>query len=544
MRIKDETIEAVRSIPISEVIKTEGGELKKVGREYQSLCVWHNDSNPSLTINDDKGLCFCFVCGGGSDSIDYVQQLHGLTFAETIEHIASRNGVDVRYDEVDNKEAVARARQKRAEQEKLLRDQSEFCRLLGSPNGFNALKVLRERGVSDEAIKHFNIGYSEHGHFSNRITLPIYDHKGQLVGFTGRRLSDTGQYVDPQKYKNSSASLLFDKSRLLFNESNAVKAARTSGSIIFVEGHFDVVTLWQQGIENVVATQGTSSPLPSTIERLKRNVSRFILCFDADEGGVKAIEHFMKTCSSYVFSGSISVSIAAIPSGKDPDQCVRDGVDFQSIIDSSSSWFDWQIDRWLDSVDRTDSAGFSATEKSIRSFVDAIQSPALRQFYIDKVSSALFQDKKSATKIAREWITDSSRRRTEKAWFRPDESWTRGLVEKRIVRMFIHFPGKRESCRPLMQKLEHPAYRWLWERIVELENCSSVEVDRGMVMAVICCCEPELTRALRPLVLPTIRLSDSDAILEHAKTILSQPMLSQDNSSELNDAFELLDSRF
>lgn len=517
MAIKESTIEKVRRVPMTDVLTSEGIAFKRIGREVVTICPWHNDTNPSLTVNDDKNICFCFACGGGTDAIAYVRQKFSLTFTEAVERIAEKNDVAVEYDNLDPEEALRIAAERRKAFDEINNTHLRFRNAIKNEVcGFEARQWLLQRGITPEASREFQIGWSNFGYFVDRVIVPIHDHRGVLVGFTGRKL---GEGVSQQKYKNSPASSIFDKGSLLFNEHRALQEAKTVGHLVFVEGHFDVISMWQHGIRNVVATQGTAGPTPQTIKRIIRHCRRFVLCYDGDDGGRTAIEHFIKVAGPLACNGEVTVTVAQLPEGKDPDDCIRSGIDIHSIIENAPQWLDWQIDCWLAGVDRSDTHRFAKIESAIRELVEAIKSPALRQYYVDKASKVLAMDQKAAAKLAQAWNKSLPRLSHVSSWHKPNPSWVRHQVERRALRSYIHFPAMRDRLRPLMGALQGPSHVWLWRRIEELEAYAQ-SFDKGMVSAVLAVCEPAYTRSLRSVVIPTIKMEMNDGIIDHTERVL------------------------
>lgn len=525
MAIKESTIEKVRRVPITDVLTSEGIEFKRIGREVVTICPWHNDTNPSLTVNDDKNICFCFACGGGTDAIAYVRQKFSTTFAEAVERIAEKNSIAVEYDDLDPEEALRIAAERRKVFDDIKNTHAGFRDAIRNEVcGFQARQWLLERGLSPQTSREFEIGWSNYGYFSNRVTIPIHDHRGVLVGFTGRKIDKD---VSVQKYKNSPASSVFDKGSLLFNEHRALQVARTVGHLVFVEGHFDVISMWQHGIQNAVATQGTAGPTPQTIKRIMRYCRRFILCYDGDEGGRSAIEHFIKTAGPLACSGELNITVAQLPEGKDPDDCIRSGISLHSIIENAPQWLDWQIDCWLAGVDRSDTHHFAKIEAAIRTLVESIKSPALRQHYVDKASKVLAMDAKAAAKLAQSWSKSLPRLSSAGSWHRPKPAWVRHQVERRALRSYIHFPLIRSRLRPAMQSLQSPSHIWLWCRIEELERYTE-SFDASMVSALLAVCEPAYTRSLRSVVVPTIKMEINDGIIDHTEHVLLSSIQTSD----------------
>jgi DNA primase len=529
MKIKKATLETVKAIPISAVLESEGIRLKRVGREYLTKCPWHNDTNPSLTINDDKNICFCFVCKGGSDAIAFIQQKLGLSFSEAVERIAQKHSIEFLIED-ENPEVTRRERLKRQLViDELQKAQEAFRQNLKDPKAARIRQILLDRNVSPETAREFGIGFANAGFFASRITVPIYDHVGSLVGFSARAtlLDQT------PKYKNSSASDIFDKSKLVFNEHRALPAIREADSVIFVEGHFDVISMHQAGIRNVVAMQGTGAPDINVIKRLASRTKRFILCYDSDDGGMKATEQFLKIAGPMACRGELTITVASMPQGTDPDQCINDpSIDLYGIIANAPPWLDWQLDVWLKNLDRSDTHRFSLIEKAIRDLIQSIQSPALRQFYIDKASKNLVNDAKSARELAVQWAEAIPRTSTKRRWERPTPSQTRLIAEKRLIRLYIHAPELRTYCLPLFDRIQSPVYRWLANRISEIEE-TSAELNSDNIMAILLSAEPHYLRQLRPVAMPTIKIEKSGGVLRHIEdTLCKEIILSDDYSNQ------------
>lgn len=519
--ISDYTVKAVKDIPITTVLDSQGVEYKKIGKEATTLCPWHNDRNPSLTINDDKSLCYCFVCQTGDDGIGFIQAKFGLSFAEAVEKIAIANTIEVIYENLNPELALKEARRKVQLMNQLTTEHESYRKFLKDPRAQRIRDILYERNIEPATSKHFELGYCPRGFFGDRITIPIRDHIGTLVGFAGRATSDA---VKP-KFKNSENNEYFDKSKLVFNEHRAIQHIREADSLVFVEGHFDVISLWQYGIKNVVALQGTATPSESILHRLARRTKRFILCFDADEGGMKATEAFIKAAGPMACRGELNLSVAQLPGGKDPEDCINNELDLFAIIESAKPWLDWQLDVWLKSIDRSDMARYTEIESRIRLLVESIHSPTLRQYYIDKASLALSTDQESASKAAREWAQNTSSVKSRRRWIKPSPLDTRAMAERRLLRLYVHSPELRTDLKELMDKLHSPAHKWLWQRLMEIEEfCDGTDMVKSL-LAIYCVAEPHYTRQLRPIAMPTIKIHQDSGIMSHIKNVLSQELV-------------------
>jgi len=322
LAISDKTIDAVKSLPISEVLIGEGVAVKRVGREGVCHCVWHEDTNPSLTISDQKGFVFCHVCRASGDSINYIKTKFGLSFREAVERIASKNGIQVAYVD-ENSEEYERRRKEREEAYDIVnKKQSSYRQQLAESQ--RAKDFIKSRKILPATSREFALGYDKR---RNRLTVPIHNSSGKLVGFTGRSIGG-----EKPKYVNTENNVIFNKSDIVFNEYRALESIREAGECVFVEGHIDVIMFHQHGIRNVVALQGTASPDAAVLNRLVKRTKRFVLCMDGDEGGRQAVGKFLAATESLSLSGKLDVRIVTLPDGKDPDDCLKEDIDMRSLV--------------------------------------------------------------------------------------------------------------------------------------------------------------------------------------------------------------------
>jgi DNA primase len=515
--LSSQTVEAVRSVPITSILESEEIHFKKIGREAVTLCPWHNDSRPSLTINDEKGLCFCFACGGGSDGISYIQQRFNLSFSEAVERIAERHSIEI----IDDQASAEEQRRRKAKIESLRaalsRRHERYRAALMGASGQAARDWILERGFTPEASRTFELGWNPSREDGDRVMIPVHDHAGRLVGFSGRVI-DPG-YSGKEKYKNSADSEIFNKSSIFFNEHRARLPARDSGLMIIVEGHLDVVSLWCAGFSNVVAIQGTAPPSESAFRRLFSSCQNFAICMDSDGAGRLAVTRLIGAMGPASCRGEINISVIGLPEGMDPGDCIEQGLDFGALVESARPWLDWQIDSWLAGLDRTDTRSFSQAEKAIRELVASIRSPALRQYYVDRTSAVLASSPQAAVSLARGWMSSLPPIVQASLWRRPDPQWIRLQAERRALRLYVHFPGLREELAPLMGFLGGAAHCWFWKRLQELESLNPA-FGPGEAAAVLVVSEPRHTRVIRPLVQPTIELRSDRAAVDHIKRVL------------------------
>lgn len=520
MAVSSDTIEKIKSLPVSTILEAEGVFLKRVGREYVTHCLWHEDSNPSLTISDDKGFVFCHVCQAHNDAIGFIQKKYGITFRESCERIASVNNINMVFVDEDEEAYKKKRDQIQKELKNVQKVQENYRSNLKTSQ--IAIDFIVARGIKPEVSRYFGLGFDI---IEQRLTIPVQDYKGNIVGFTARAINDE---VKP-KYKNTQNNLVFNKSTLVFNEYNASDQIREQDECIFVEGHIDVITLWQNGVKNVVALQGTASPSFEVIKRLTRKTNRFVLCMDSDTGGQLAVSKFLEAVQSFTLSGELEVRIATLPVGMDPDDFIKSGGDIKEVIVDALPWLDWILDKWLNDLNFNDKIKIQKVETSIRELFSKIQSPALRAHYYDKASIRLAQNKQAlAAEIAKSFHEHQVDQKLKSKWDVPDIEFTRKLVEKRAIRLYIHNPEYRWVLKPLFDDLKFANMIWLWNRIKEVESYSQDGLCVDALMAVLAVAEPQYLQQLRPILVPTININDNELQIAHIEDIMTHDSIDVD----------------
>lgn len=320
---------------VGEVVK-----LTKKGSSYFGLCPFHNDNNPSMSVNSDKKMFNCFSCNTKGNVIYFYSRFNNLSEDQATIALAKRLGIEI--SEASTKEAI--------KQERLLKVMDEATKfysfyLNNSEEGLVAKKYLNDRGLDDEIIKKLRIGLASNAKnylhlalkqkncseldqielglvknnekneiydvFRNRIIFPIENNEGKVVGFSGRIYTDSNQ----AKYINSTENAIFHKGQILYNFHNAISHIRQHDEIIIFEGFMDVIAGMKAGIEHSVATMGTAltNDHIKAILNLTKNI---VLCFDGDDAGINAMKRSALLFANF---GIIPKSIV-LPNNLDPDE--------------------------------------------------------------------------------------------------------------------------------------------------------------------------------------------------------------------------------
>ena len=405
----EEIIEEVRSRnDIVDLISTYV-PLKKKGSSYFGLCPFHNEKSPSFSVSRDKQMYYCFGCGAGGNVFTFLMEYENFSFPEALKYLAERAGMELPEEEL-NEEA------KRAMDEKAkLREMNKlsanyFYYLLHSKRGEKGLAYLKNRGITDETIKRFGLGYADiynddlyrflkckgytdeelkdsalvsidekrggSDKFWNRVMFPIMDVNNRVIGFGGRVMGEGSP-----KYLNSKETKLFDKSRNLYGL-NFARSSRKK-EIILCEGYMDVISMHQAGFTNAVAALGTAfTSGHGTL--LKRYTENVILSFDSDDAGQRAILRAIPILKE----AGLTVRVLDLTPYKDPDEFIK-GLGREALeerIKKAISSFMFQVKVAAGRYDQDDPEEKTKFQHEAAKLLATIEEPLERKNYIEAVS--------------------------------------------------------------------------------------------------------------------------------------------------------------
>ncbi|WP_086280928.1 DNA primase [Campylobacter devanensis] len=315
--------------------------LKKSGANFVCVCPFHNDKHPSMSISPSKGIYHCFSCKAGGDAIKFVMEYEKLGYVEAIEKLASIYNVALEYTSSKNEPKIDK---------KILENLNLHYKTLLYKNS-EALNYLKHRSITDSIIEKWELGWAassqntlnllqnegiepkealevgaikenENGYYAsfiNRITFPIYNHLGSLVGFGGRTISD-----NPAKYINSPQSQIFDKSKIFYGYDKAKSEIYRSQSMVICEGYMDCIMLHAAGINNAVAVLGTALT-QKHIPLIQRGDIKVTLSFDSDSAGINAAFKSARLLMEHQIDGKVVL----ISGGKDPAELVASGKEME-----------------------------------------------------------------------------------------------------------------------------------------------------------------------------------------------------------------------
>ena len=399
--------------------------LKRAGVNFKALCPFHQEKTPSFVVSPSRQTFHCFGCGAGGSVFRFVMDYEHTDFPSAVRKLAARAGITLA--ETRGAEGEDRRYEARRTLLKLHGDAAEWFHenLLKRDLGDPARKYLRHRGITAETAKHWQLGYAPdewdafgswaraHGYqtrdlitsglaktrddaesapvessraydrFRGRIIFPICNDAGEVIAFSGRLLKEA---EGAAKYLNSPETPLFRKGKVLFGLHKTKRALIEANCAVVCEGQLDLISLFEAGITNVVAPQGTAFT-ENQARVLKRFVNEVVLCFDADAAGQKAAERSLDA----LLQNDLIARVAEMPAGEDPDSLIRhEGKEaFESRVGDARDFFDYWIERETAGVDLGSLGAKMQLARSLAETVSRIRDPLMRGQVVSKVSARL-----------------------------------------------------------------------------------------------------------------------------------------------------------
>jgi len=505
-------------LPLAELVGRRTRLIRK-GREYAGLCPFHNEKTPSFYVVEDKGFFHCFGCGAHGDVVGFVMRSENLDFIEAIERLAGEAGLAVPQQTPQERE---RAQRQKTQLEALAAAASFYETQLWSAAGRRARDYLTARGLDEETIRRFRLGWApedrqalrralakdfpeqmlveaglvrmpEHGgnpydYFHARVMFPIGDRAGRTIAFGGRTIGD-----EQPKYLNSPDTPLFEKGRVLYAWAAAraalssVGAARDGsdgGAVIVTEGYMDVIALHRAGFATAVAPLGTALT-ETQLHELWRLSAEPVLCFDGDNAGQRAALRALRRALPLLKPGR-SLRFATLPAGEDPDSLIRAAgrTAFAEILAAAKPLSDilWQSElaaRPIDTPERR--ADFKTRlQEQIKQIGDADVQREYRSALLDRYYGQV--------RSAREWQPGKPPRRGAKAPIfaagpgpAPPQPRPAARVQREVLlALLIGFPHLIEQSTEEIAELEFPEAdldRLRWELLEIAEARPGLDAD-------------------------------------------------------------------
>lgn len=388
-------------------------EVKKAGRNYKANCPFHGEKTPSFMISPELQMYKCFGCGKSGDVFTFIEEHEGMEFGETLKYLAEKAGVKLIFSNNDNHSDRERIIEVNNSAQKFF----EYA-LNNHPEAKRVFEYLKkDRGLNEESIKKFNIGYSPNDfkalsnyliqkknynindlektgllagskgrlfdRFKGRVIFPLFDHRGEVVGFAGRILPWDKQ--DMAKYINSPETVVYHKSKVLYGLNITKGEIRNSKFAIIVEGELDMISSYQAGIKNVIAIKG-SALTEDQIRLINRFCQKIVLCLDSDTAGDEAAKRGAISAINLGFE----VKVAHIKSYKDPDEAARkDPEAYRTAISEAVDIWDFLINQIFNKYDMGTGNGKASISREIIPLLQLIEDKIVQSYYIENVARRL-----------------------------------------------------------------------------------------------------------------------------------------------------------
>jgi len=416
-------------------------QLNKSGGNYKALCPFHSEKTPSFVVFPDSQRWHCFgACNEGGDVFNFVMKMEGWDFRTALEELARQAGVELKPQTPAQEEAAEEADRLRG----LLSAAARYYRhvLTNAPEAGRARRYIEGRGLSDETVEVFLLGYSlpewegarsyltEQGYkvedllktglvieresggtydrFRDRLMIPIRDGRGRVIGFGARTLDPDGV----PKYLNSPKTSLFDKSRTLFGLDMAKRAIRREDRVVIAEGYMDVMQAHQAGYKNVVAQMGTALT-EAQLRQLQRHSKRIVLALDPDVAGVQATLHGVEVARDSLekewepvfdprglmgYEGRLGVEmrVLQLPSEQDPDDVIRQNPEkWPELVEEAAPVVDFYLQLLMEDVDLDDTKAKARVVDELLPILRAVTNPVEREDYVQKIARSLRVDERA-----------------------------------------------------------------------------------------------------------------------------------------------------
>ena len=497
--------------------------LKRRGRNLVGLCPFHSEKTPSFNLYPENGSFYCFGCGVGGDVITFIMKIENLDYIEAVKFLAQRAGLEMPENSYDDGMAKMRTRILEANREAA----RFYYKQLYEPSGKHGLDYFHSRGLSDNTIKRFGLGYSPKSRFAlcdylrklgfndteivsanlafkssdgrrivdrfaDRVMFPIIDLRGNVIAFGGRILTD-----QKPKYLNTSDTLAFKKSANLFSLNNAKNTG--DRTLILCEGYMDVIALNQAGFRNAVATLGTALTSEQAL-LIKRYADEVIICYDADEAGQKATSRAIEIMRNV----GLSIRIINIPDGKDPDEFIRNRGDkgpaaFKHILDNSGNDVEYRLQKLRSRYDISRPDSKAAYMSDALRMISSLDSSVEQDIYVSRLSaelgiekSAILEDlrklnRKKSGDVARKQfteLTDNLTGRKDKVNTEKSANTRAAKAEEMLIAFLVYnndmAPVAKSKLPPegFVTKFNAQLYSYVLSKIEEGVNpCDTVTRD-------------------------------------------------------------------
>lgn len=470
--------EEVRSRLNIEDVIAEYVELKRAGRNLKALSPFTSEKTPSFIVSPEKQIWHDFSSNKGGDVFSFIMEVEGMTFRESLEHLARKAGVDMSIYGSGNSAELTKKRHRLLEanslaqryyQQTLIKNQhaveyvfyqrnlnratvSEFGIGYAPNDGSALVEFLTKKGFSAKEIGEAGL-CNRFGSdlFKSRMMVPLMDSTGSTIGFTARIIDSTDK--NAPKYMNTPATLLYDKSRHVFGLSQAKEAIKKADQAIIVEGNIDVVSSHQAGVKQAVATAGTAMT-EQHLKAVSRFTTNIVLAYDKDEAGIKAAERAIDLAQRLGIDLSV---IKSFDGAKDPDELIqKDPSLWKKAITKTEPAVDWLLEQYEDRLDLSTARGKRTYSDTALKLISGLSDPIVKDHYFKLVSTKLDSSEDALkTKLESNMIEVQQKPKKQvKTTFDPEnqEDFEKNSIEDSILALLLFANSLRGSTKDLKEE--------------------------------------------------------------------------------------------
>jgi len=438
--------------------------LKKSGRNFTTNCPFHNEKTPSFVVSPERQIWHCFGCGRGGDAYSFLMEYENIEFIEALRTLAKKAGVNLKF----TSDAFSSSKKEKIFEVNKIASLFYNFILLKHQSGKQALEYLiKKRGLTSRLINTFGIGFSPTGRrdlsnylinkknfskkdlvdaglsyekdgeifdfFKRRIMFPLIDHRGNIIGFSGRKITDDS--FGP-KYINTKETEAYHKGSTFFGLNIAKDEIKKQGATLVVEGEFDVISAFSQGIKNTVALKGTAFTEAQAL-LLSRFSPKILLCFDQDEAGFTAL----KKSIPIIEKRGLSISVVILD-GKDPDEVIKkDPVVFKKAIKNDIEVYDFLLDKLIKENDTQEASGKRKITDDILPLISGIQNEIVKEHYLKKLSKSIDTSYESLLRQ----LNKKEDEKKEKVFKKIQVRDRREILEEYLLALILQSENPRDS---------------------------------------------------------------------------------------------------
>jgi DNA primase len=477
--------------------------LKKMGRNFTTVCPFHNEKSPSFVVSPERQIWHCFGCGKGGDAFTFLMEYESLEFVEALRILGKKAGVEIKklenYQGASQKEKIYRLNNLAAEYYHYI--------LTKHTAGKEALDYLKnERGLSDKLIDTYNLGFAPGGEslskylilkkkfpkgdlyeagliagsgnrvfdfFRNRIVFPLADQRGNIVGFSARVY---GKSQEQPKYLNSRETFVYHKGSMFFGLDKAWESIKKYENAIIMEGELDVISSFKEGIDNAVAIKGTALTTEQAL-LISRFTPKITLCLDQDEAGFMATKRSLPVLEER----GLLVTVARLSGGKDPDSAIKENSDqFKKDLKEDIPVYDFILERLISENDKQNPIGKKKITDEMLPLIGNISNEVVKEHYLKKLGDSI---NTSIESLQKEIDKKVKTKKEDNKIIQRDKRERREILEEYLLGLLVQSRKPKFLVIKVEELLEgykflNSSYGFIFKAMVEYLNINETLEDK------------------------------------------------------------------